>query len=95
MVRWFGYCEKATLLWTLFYLAIGLFLIYFYSDFFKNYLSVFVIIISVAFVSLAISFRFFILFLELILFKYSTNKNSKKRHYDNKNYIDNKETFIK
>ena len=85
---------KIVLLWTLFYLSIGLFLIYLYSVFIEKYPSIVILTFGVAFVSLAISFRFFLLFLELILFKYSTNKNCKNSHYDNNNYIHDKEGSV-
>ena len=91
---WYFY-EKTLLLWSFFYFGIGLFLIYLFSDFINKYPSLFIITVGVGFLSFIMSFRFFILFLELISSKYFTKNNSKNRHNNNNNHIKNKEAAIK
>jgi amino acid transporter len=89
------YYEKTTLLWSLFYLAIALFLVvnaYFYA---YKFSAIFIITICVAIVPLAFSIQFFTIFLQISIDKHFTKNKRKNKHYDNKDTTNNKETFVK
>ena len=89
------YYKKTTLLWSIFYLVIAIFLITESCYFAYKHPAIFTISICVATVPLVISIRFFILFLQIKTGKLYIENESKDKHYDNPNYIESSESIIK